>query len=66
MVSNHGARQLDGVSATIDALEEIANIGTNHLLQCWQFLHLADALLQHFLEGIDLLRDWYINPKSEE
>ena len=33
MVSNHGARQLDGVSATIDALEEIANIGTNHLLQ---------------------------------
>ena len=32
MVSNHGARQLDGVSATIDALEEIANIGTNHLL----------------------------------
>ena len=28
MVSNHGARQLDGVSATIDALEEIANIGT--------------------------------------
>ena len=26
MVSNHGARQLDGVSATIDALEEIANV----------------------------------------
>ena len=26
MVSNHGARQLDGVEATIDALEEIVNM----------------------------------------
>ena len=25
-------------------------------------LHLAGALMEHFLEGIALLRHWYINP----
>ena len=28
MVSNHGARQLDGVQATIDALEDIVKVVT--------------------------------------
>ena len=30
------------------------------------FLHLAGALMEHFLEGIAWLRYWYINPKLEE
>ena len=29
-----------------------------------EFLHLAGALMEHFLEGIALLRHWYINPNE--
>ena len=28
-------------------------------------LHLAGALMEHFLEGIAPLRHWYINPNEE-
>ena len=30
-----------------------------------EFLHLADALMEHFLEGIDPLRYWHINPNEK-
>ena len=30
-----------------------------------EFLHLLGALMEHFLEGISLLKDnWYINPNE--
>ena len=30
-----------------------------------EFLHLADVLMEYFLEGIALLRNWYINPNEK-
>ena len=30
-----------------------------------EFLHLAGGLMEHFLEGIALLRPWYINPNEK-
>ena len=47
--------------------------GPNHLLhwrqisiKTWtEFLHLAGALLEHFLEMIGLLQNWYINPNEK-
>ena len=50
--------------------------GPNHLLIWWQisvksqdilteFLHLAGALMEHFLEGFGPLGHWYINPNEK-
>ena len=30
-----------------------------------EFIHLADALMEHLLEEIALLRHWYVNPNEK-
>ena len=50
MVSNHGARQLDGVEATIDALEEIVDIVNQENSQVEIYLGTIH-ILRHNLKG---------------
>ena len=57
----------------VNYLNFYSDLGSNHLLFWWQisvktwtdFLHLAGALMEHFLEGIAPLRYWYINPNEQ-
>ena len=49
----------------VDYFEQLNKHGPNHLLTSLmaytEFLHLAGALMEHFLEGSALLILWYIN-----
>lgn len=55
MVSNHGARQLDGVSSTIEALPEVA-----HALQGSKVELFLDGGVRR---GTDVLKVWGTTPR---